>query len=223
MNMPPRLTVVGALERPDHHYLPADAECYFWGEYTPYRHTQGRAWDFSPTNQLISNFKKKLDRRHLPEWRYKQDAINIISDAFTMMWDWPALQAARIALVPMPPSRARTDPLFDDRMTQVLAAVRERTGVPLDIRDCLSFSGAFAASHESEDRPTPEQLYQDLELDTATASVAEQPNAVFLFDDMLTTGAHFVAACRCLREQFGEIQVVGHFVCRRISNPVANA
>jgi len=58
MMMPPRLTVIGDLERPDHRYLPPDAQ-YFWGEYTPYEHTQGKRWDYSPTNRLIANFKKK--------------------------------------------------------------------------------------------------------------------------------------------------------------------
>lgn len=215
MTMPPRLTVVGDLERPDHSHLPTDAKCYFWGEYTPHRLTEGPAWDFSPTNQLISNFKKRLDRYHQPDWRYKQQAIDTIGEAFAKLWDWPALHNHGVALVPMPPSRARTDPMFDSRMMQVLATVRDRTGLLLDIRDCLSFSGALAASHERNDRPTPHQLYQDLTLDPAAGLADTQPNALLLFDDMLTTGAHFVAARRRLQEVFGGVQVVGCFACRR--------
>ena len=64
MKMPPRLTVVGDLERPDHSHLPAEAVCYCWGEYTPSKHIDGPAWNYSATNQLVSNFKKKLDRQH---------------------------------------------------------------------------------------------------------------------------------------------------------------
>lgn len=52
MTMPPRITQVGDLERADHYHLPADAACFFWGEYTPYEHTDGKKWNFSPTNQL---------------------------------------------------------------------------------------------------------------------------------------------------------------------------
>ncbi len=62
MPMPSRLTIVGPHERPDHFHLPEPAKCYFWGEYTPYEHTEGKKWNFSPTNQLISNLKKKMDR-----------------------------------------------------------------------------------------------------------------------------------------------------------------
>ncbi|WP_144408849.1 hypothetical protein [Chromobacterium vaccinii] len=214
------MTIVGDLERPDHYHLPMDAKCYFWGEYTPRRHTQGPAWDFSETNQLISNFKKKLDRQHLPDWRYKQQAIQTIGNALSKHWDWPALHSNGIALIPMPPSRPRNDQMYDDRMLQVLESVRNHTQLALDIRDCLSFSGAYAASHETDDRPTPDQLYQDLTIDVATARVKPLPNAILLFDDMLTTGAHFVAAHRRLQETFGEVQVVGCYVCRRrLPNP----
>src|SRR4051812_31113379 len=104
--MPPRLTVVGDLERPDHSHLPADAVCYFWGEYTPARHIEGPAWNYSPTNQLVSNFKKKMDRRQHPDWRFKQGAIQQIGAAFAGFWDWPALHHQGVALVPIPPSKA---------------------------------------------------------------------------------------------------------------------
>ena len=80
--MPPRLTVVGDLERPDHYYLPADARCYFWGEYTRYEDTNGLNWNYSPTNQLMSNLKKKLERRGLADWHHKGRAIAEAARAF---------------------------------------------------------------------------------------------------------------------------------------------
>ncbi|MBL0144345.1 MAG: hypothetical protein IPP91_20130 [Betaproteobacteria bacterium] len=76
MPMPTRITVVGDLERGDHYYLPQDAPCYFWGEYTPAKHVDGLPWEYSATNKLIYNLKKKMDRRGLPEWRHKIDAID---------------------------------------------------------------------------------------------------------------------------------------------------
>jgi hypothetical protein len=38
-------------------------------------------------------------------------------------------------LVPMPPSKAKTDPLYDDRMVRMLRAIR--TTPALDIRELL--------------------------------------------------------------------------------------
>jgi hypothetical protein len=213
--MPPRLTVVGDLERPDHSHLPADAVCYFWGEYTPSKDIEGPSWNYSPTNQLVSNFKKKLDRRHHLDWRYKLAAIQEIGIAFAGFWDWQALRQQRVALVPIPPSKARDDALYDSRMLQMLTALQARTGLPLDIRDCLSFSGIYGASHESEDRPTPPQLYSALSFDDAAGRPNSPPGAILVFDDMLTTGAHFVAASRKLREVFPGVEIIGQFVARR--------
>ena len=224
MPMPTRLTVVGPLERPDHHYLPEQAKCYFWGEYTPYEHTDGKRWNFSPTNQLISNLKKKMDRAGTPEWGYKQDAIARVARSFSQMWQWRnIIEKHRVMLVPIPPAKARGDPMFDPRVNEILLAIGQNLGVQLDIRDCLSFSGQYGASHEAADRPSPDQLYDDLTLDVATGRPAEQPGAIFVFDDMLTSGAHYVAVMRRLTEYFPGVQMVGNFVARRIlPNPFAN-
>lgn len=222
MTMPPRLTVVGDLERPDHSHLPADARCYFWGEYTPHEHTDGRKWTYSPTNQLIGNFKKKMDRSGQSDWRYKRDAIDTVARAFSQMWRWSDLQQHNPALIPMPPSRSRADPLFDPRMLEVLNLMAARIPIPIDIRDCLTFSGVFVASHESDERPTPEDLFGALQFDMVGGKPDLKPGVIFLYDDMLTTGAHFVAATRRLAVHFPGVQVVGTFVARRrVPNPFA--
>lgn len=223
MTMPPRLTEVGELERRDHFHLPPDSKCYFWGEYTPYEHTNGLKWDFSPTNRLVTNFKKKVDQQGHPAWRYKQDAIQLTALNFSRFWKWRELhEVHRVALVPVPPSKARTDPMFDSRVLDMLNAMAAHTDIALDIRDCLTLSGAFAASHESGARPTPDDLYYDLSFDTNAGKPANQPGMIFLFDDMLTTGAHYVAATRKLADVFPGVRVIGNFIARRrIPNPFA--
>ncbi|WP_198086266.1 hypothetical protein [Variovorax sp. E3] len=223
MTMPPRLAVVGDHERPDHFHLPKDATCYFWGEYTPYEHTNGKKWNFSPTNQLVSNFKKKMDRRGQFDWKYKRAAINEVAGGFSQFWKWSNLhEQHRVALIPIPPSKARSDPMFDPRMLEMLTAVAGRAQVNLDIRDCLTFSGAYAASHETDDRPTPDELYNELSFDNGAGKAGDPPGLIFLFDDMLTTGAHYVATTRKLAQIFPGVQIVGNFIARRIvPNPFA--
>ena len=85
---PDRLTEIDELTRPDHSWLTADDRCYFLGEYTA---RQGYA--YSPTNDLILNFKKPPDRQGRPEWRYKELAIQRAATAF------------RLALGAAPPAR----------------------------------------------------------------------------------------------------------------------
>lgn len=217
MTMPARLREVGDLERPDHFYLPADSTCYFWGEYTPYEHTQGKKWDYSPTNQLIANFKKRMDWRGRPGWQYKAQAIQRIARKFAGYWKWDMLHKEhRVALIPIPPSKARKDPMYDPRMMDMLTQLAGFAGQPLDIRDCLSFSGVHAASHEARARPTPDELYAELGFDPLAGKSEHPPGVIFLFDDMLTSGAHYLAVTRKLAEVFPGVPVVGNFVARRI-------
>lgn len=217
MTMPSRLRVVGDHERPDHYHLPQGTNCYFWGEYTPFEHTDGKNWNFSPTNQLICNFKKKVDRRAYPDWQYKLQATERIAQAFSKFWKWPELhEQYHVALIPVPPSRPRGDPAYDPRMLDMLNAISRRAGRQLDIRDCLSFSGRYDASHEVAERPTPAQLLAELSFDAMAGRSAQPPGAIFLFDDMLTTGAHYVAAADRLTQHFPGVQIIGNFVARRI-------
>lgn len=222
--MPSRLTVIGEREKPDHHHLPADSMCYFWGEYTPHEHTDGKRWDYSSTNKLMSNLKKKMDRAGQWDWHYKQEAIQDAANAFARSWKWTDLhETHRVALIPIPPSKARAHALYDPRMLQVVQNIAQRAGLPLDIRDCLSFSGRYAASHETADRPTPDELYEDLTFDATVGRPGQPPGVIFLFDDMLTAGSHFVAVKRRLADVFGDVPVVGNFVARRIlPNPFAD-
>jgi len=221
MTMPPRMTRVGDLERRDHYHLPADATSYFWGEYTPYEHTEGKKWNYSPTNQLMSNLKKKMDRQGQYDWKYKREAIETVGRQFAQFWKWKELQEKhRVALVPIPPSRARGDAMFDPRMLEIAQVIAARSGVALDIRDCLSFSGKYGPSHESDERPTPDQLFADLTFDPAVGRQDSPTGVIFLLDDMLTTGAHSVAVRRKLGEVFPGVQMVSLFVARRrLPNP----
>jgi predicted amidophosphoribosyltransferase len=131
------------------------------------------------------------------------------------MWDRQHLFQGRTMFVPMPPSRARGDADYDPRIVQVLNSM-SRPGRQLDIRDCLSFDGRHVASHDTDERPGPDELYAALHFDPVAGRPAEPPETIVLFDDMLTTGAHFVAASRKMAEFFPGVPVVGYFIARRV-------
>ena len=105
-------------------------------------------------------------------------------------------------------------------MVTMLHLLAQRVGLPLDIRDCLSFSGVHAASHEGPQRPSPDELYAALSFDPSSGRPYQPPDVIFVFDDMLTTGAHYVAVTRKLAEVYPTTQMVGHFIARRaVVNP----
>jgi hypothetical protein len=209
---PLRLLRITELEARDHWHLdiPGD-EVYFHGDYT----ARG-GFACSPTNQLIANFKKKMDRRGKPEWRYKLGAIAQAAQIFAQTMRRDALLAA--TLVPMPPSKAIGDPMYDDRMLQTLRALERAVGpgVRLDIRDMLHFPVSQVASHETSARPTPDQLYEAMAIRADQVGDPSTVRQVWLFDDVLTTGAHFKAACRRVREVYPEARVLGWFIARRV-------
>lgn len=129
-------------------------------------------------------------------------------------------QKYRLTLVPAPPSKPRDSPLYDSRMGCMLQLLAHQVGVALDIRDCLGFSGAHAASHACSQRPLPNDLYTDLSFDATLGRPEQKPEVIFLFDDMLTTGALYAAMTQKLTQMYPGVEVIGHFIARRvIPNP----
>lgn len=206
---PQRLTKVDELIRPDHSYLTADDTCYFLGEYSA-----RKGYAFSPTNQLVLNFKKPVDRRGRPEWVHKERAIATAATAFRVALNAAFLDVA--TLTPMPPSKARTDPLYDDRVLRMLHAIRP---VPaLDIRELLIQPVSTDAAHAVTVRPRPEDLVGRYQVDGAL--VAPAPRVIALVDDVLTTGAHFKAGQAVLQRAFPAARIVGLFIARRVPEAI---
>jgi hypothetical protein len=201
---PQRLTLVDELIRPDHSYLTAEDTCYFLGEYT----ARG-GHSFSATNSLICNFKKSVEKRGQYQWRYKEQAIRQSAAAFRCAINGEWFDTA--TLVPIPPSKAKTDPLYDDRLAWMLQTIRPQP--PLDIRELIVQRESTEAAHHSNNRPRPETLEALYEIDQTL--VTPQPQVIGLFDDVLTTGAHFKAAQSLLNTVFPGIRVIGFFIARR--------
>lgn len=202
---PRRLTEVDDLTRPDHFWLTATDRCLFLGEYTA-----RKGFSFSATNQVVLNFKKSVDRRGRAEWQHKERAIQNVGAAFggAIKAEW----LASATLVPLPPSKAKTDPMYDDRMLRMLQAIPAQQ--PLDIRELIIQQQSINAAHDAEVRPTPDDITAGYNIDDQIAYPA--PARIAIFDDVMTTGAHFVAARRVLAARFPQAAIFGFFIARRV-------
>lgn len=199
---PRRFTKVDDLIREDHSYLTGEDVCYFLGEYTA-----RKGYRFSATNDLISNFKKSVDRRGRFEWRYKERVILEAAGVFG-----PALEEinlARYTFVPMPPSKSKEDPLYDDRLVRMLSFVEPS----LDVRELIVRVESVPAVHENAERRNPQRIASTFRIEDSRRSVA---GTVVVVDDVLTTGAHFQAAKQALLSGFRNARVVGLFLARRV-------
>lgn len=202
-----RFTKIDELKRRDHHYLGAEDDCYHLREYTP----RG-GYVHSYTNDVVSNLKKSLDKRGLPEWQWKEKAIATVAAEFRhALGNW----ARRATLVPIPPSYVKSSPLHDDRMLRIVQGIDGGRG--LDVRELLVQTKDTVPDHLSEPlgrrRLRPEEREQVLAIDESCA--VPPPSTVALFDDVLTNGSHFVAAKRALVRRFSTVRVVGFFFARR--------
>lgn len=207
---PQRFTEIDDLSRADHAYLTDVDRCYFIGEYTA-----RRGFSYSSTNNLILNFKKPMDRRRLPEWRYKEEAIATAAAAFRRALRASALE--RLTFVSVPPSKAPGDVLHDDRLTRMLWAIRPHP--PLDVRDLITQTQSTEAAHRRAVRLRPDEVAALYRIDEALTVPA--PGVIAIVDDLLTTGAHFRASSSVLSARFPDAYLVGLFIARRVPETAA--
>ena len=192
------------LERPDHYYLtPADI-CVFFGEYTA-----RVGYEHSRTNDIISNLKKSVLKKGRPEYKWKNWAINEVVKVLVASLN--ATAKKQYCIVPIPPSKRQDHPEYDDRILQIC----QRTVNSVPFVDLLQSSESREAAHQAAARPGPDALYENI-----VCNAAELPNIagkhIFLLDDVLCTGASFVAAKRRILDHYPTAIVQGVFVARRV-------
>ena len=198
-----------------HRALSITDECYFLWEYTAYG-----PYDYSIGNELIKNIKKPIDRKGSPEWKWKDFAIREI--ATQLATALPAVIGfSTTTLIPIPPSKCRTNPLYDDRLLQIL---RLACPADADIRELIVNKTDLQPAHTSAEdyRPSVQTILDNYAWsEPATPLQAPPPHhTIVLFDDVLTGGNHFVACKRFLLQRFPTHHIIGIFICRRISEEI---
>lgn len=210
-----RLSKVDETNIGDHSRLLADDICLFLWEYTA-----GGGFSAGKANDLIINLKKKPSERTTKGgWQYKGRAIDEAAAALSQALNPEWLKIA--TLVPAPPSKALDHPDYDDRVEQILRKIQMPLGAAADIRVLIRNKASRASAHETDQRPTIEELIDNMELDETVAASAPV-QALGIFDDMLTTGTTFRAMATILGERFPGVKITGIFLARRaIPNPFA--
>jgi predicted amidophosphoribosyltransferase len=202
---------IDASNRSAHFYLEEEHECFFFYEYTAREGPR-----FSDGNQFIYNLKKPVSARGQPHYQYKMQAISRASTILRSAFDRSPWVFERATIAPIPPSKLPTHPEYDDRMSRIVRAVCQ--GKNADVRELIIQREGYDASHAqgSGERLKPHQLEAIYEL-----SAPPPRPVVILVDDVLTTGAHFVAARSVILEQHPDTRVIGFFMARRaVPNPL---
>lgn len=203
---PSQLTKIDELTRGDHTFLEAGDECLFFGDYSA-----RKGFSHSATNQLILNFKKPARYRGTASWHYKTQAINAAANAFTQNL---GAALSQLTLVPVPPSKLKIDPEYDDRVMDMLRAIRAPVGVSPDVRELVQQTQPMTAAHESASRPPPDEWERVYAIDDALAQ--REPTWIGIIDDLLVTGCRFRAMSNVLKRRFPAVRITGLFLARRV-------
>ena len=197
-----KLTKFDESTRQGHSYLRADDDCFYLIEYTA-----GKGFDHSDANGFISNFKKKPSVKGTYQWRHKLTAIRAAAE--TLLRELPASWLKKSTFVPIPPSKSKEDPEYDDRMTQVLLKLGAS-----DVRELIYQSKSMKETHVSSDRHSIDELVANYRIDEDHAT--PEPAHIVIVDDMMTAGAHYRAMHRILKKRFPNVHISGVFLARRI-------
>lgn len=206
---PARFSLIDESNIGDHSFLEIGDKCLFLFEYT-----SGKGYSFSATNGLINNLKKKPSKKHTNpnEYRYKLQEIGRCAAWFSqgLNHEW----LAKATLVPVPPSKAKGNPEYDDRMLQVCRGIPAQ--FPIDVRELVIQRESIRAAHEcaSGERPSIDEIAANYIVNEAVAT--PEPTMIGIIDDVLTAGTHFKAMQKVLRARFPRVPVVGIFVARRV-------
>ena len=109
------------------------------------------------------------------------------------------------------------DPKRGERLTASAAGIEldySKNRITDETLELLFQLASTVAAHDQENRPTPEQIQANYAIDQAICEPV--PQVIGLFDDVLTTGAHFRAASTALQQSFSGVKIVGLFIARRV-------
>jgi len=200
------LQTIDELYLTEHHHLTSDDECYYLTTYT-----SGAGYEYSDDNDLMSNFKKDVNRKGKSEWKYKEDAIKEYARMLQEV-NLTEVFGNDITIVPVPPSKVKTDVLYDDRLNQVLQLAFDDGSI--DIKELVLQQSSTESSHSSEKRLSIEALKDNYYIDeTLCADI--KSTILIVFDDMITAGAHYKAMKEILEDRFPDKKIIFLGLARR--------
>ena len=210
--VPTNLSQIDATTVSQHFLLDSTDICYYIWEYT-----RRGGFSASPTNNLISNLKKKPSKllTNPREAPWKEQAVGYSAQALRRLMNRPWVEGHGTVL-PVPCSKIAGHPDHDDRLLPVLQ--RAFSGYAADIRPLLIQAQSTDADHESSERQRFEKLLAITRIDEAIVGAGVRAQ-IMVFDDVLNSGKHFKVAQRLLSERFPGTPIIGVFLARCLPDP----
>jgi len=161
-----------------------------------------------PDNSPIMNFKMSIKEKGKERWRYKKEAINLFANAIIKRVRLPIQNTI---FIPMPTSNPRKHPEFDSRLDDVVDIISKQTGQLVGYN--LDLINEEIPYHISGENREPDQIYNNINFLPFKDTTLKR---IILIDDVITTGAHFVACIRKINSNHPDTDVVGFFLAKTI-------
>lgn len=180
-------------------YIDETDNCFYLMDYN-----SRMGYGHSKENQLIFNFKKpKTDNGY----QYKLEAIAKIADIL-ITGVFHNIDPSKIIIIPIPPSKTKADPLYDDRMLQVLEIVKKELSI--QYVDLLSRPTNIVPLHQNQ---TPRSLSSHT-FNIANDNLSEfDDKQIIIIDDVITTGSTYKAAKNLISQNLNN-KIIGLFMAR---------
>ena len=161
----------------------------------------------SPANQWVFNYKKGIEHRNEEQWYYKEKAIQKFAD---LIIETP--MSSDCILLAGAPSKRRNSRLFDSRNEDVLNIINKATGVPISFN--LEALHDIKPVHLKGGYRNPESLRGQY----AFTPFKYVPEIVYIVDDVITSGSHYVVWRDLIRQAHPEVKVRGLYLARTVNN-----
>jgi hypothetical protein len=156
----------------------------------------------------VSNYKKGIEHRGEKQWYYKEEAIRKFAN---LIIETP-IGDNRILLLAGPPSKRRDSPLFDSRNEDVLKIANRVRGIP------ISFN--LGAIHDIEPIHIQGGYRNPARLKGLYTFIPFKniPDIVYIVDDVITSGSHYVVWRDLINQNHPEVEVRGIYLARTVND-----
>lgn len=194
-------------ELPIHLDKESQETCMYAREYV------SEGYKLSYDNQFIFNFKKPVDKKGKPEWRYKERACEQFANDLHNLFKNFNLE--HITFVTIPTSKLNSHDQFDPRFEMMNEQLLKLGNTPeTPQRYCyespIIIKQSVPPAHEGGSRNIDER-YNNYQWDGFQNS---EPKTLFIVDDVITTGCQFMAYKKLLLEKCPTLQIYGIFCAK---------
>lgn len=168
------------------------------------RYTPGGGWQASTPNQLIFNFKKPKDLKNQAERPHKEKAVaEFIATLAPVVQYFCKHHKQPVALMSILTSKIESDPDYGDGLDLVGESLKGQLGDQIQLESPIANKKSQIKSSQSKNHRN-RQLIDSLKTNFRWSGFNIRPQTLLIYDDVITTGAHFVATREFIYENMAE-------------------